>query len=230
MLADAHYNPLGRTEVLEFFRAVISGAFKTDQLFLMGDIADLLIGTFAYCRDQNRELITLIDQIAQMNIEIWYFEGNHDFALNGVFDPRVHIVPKRDQPAAFTVNGKRAFLLHGDFRVELRYAIYAEIIRNKFGLMITHILSFNFINYWLFRAMQKRLMGKKLSYMIADFAKKRALKIADLCENADLVIEGHFHQNCGFAVANSSYYNLPSFACGKSFIQLESAQIKEAFI
>jgi UDP-2,3-diacylglucosamine hydrolase len=228
-IADSHYNPLGRTEVAPLLEAIASGEIQTTQLFLMGDISDLLIGKFAYSRERNRALIDAINKIAQSKIDVWYFEGNHDFALKGVFDEKVKIVSKACQPKAFRFEDKRVWLLHGDYRVELRYAIYAAFMRTRIGLWLTHILSLNFVDNRLLKWIEKRQFNKRLKYDIPDFKTRRVKKISDLLSAANLTIEGHFHQNCRFMVEESSfaarasmYCNLASFACEKSYLRIQS--------
>lgn len=223
-IADAHYNPLGRTELIGFLEAIASGRVSPPQLFLMGDIADVLIGPFAYCRERNGPLIDAVNRIAGRGVEVWFFEGNHDFMLEGVFDPKVNIVPKTRQPALFDLGGKRALLLHGDFRVELRYALYAAIIRNPVGLWLIHLLTLNFWNNRMLKRMERGLQGKRLCYEIARFQAKRGGKLQDLARRADIVIEGHFHQNCSFKVGEMTYRNLPAFACAQRFVGIESVK------
>jgi UDP-2,3-diacylglucosamine hydrolase len=230
-LADSHYNPLGREEVLPFLEAIGRGEVKTPQLFLMGDICDALIGKFRYCRARNKPIIDAIDAIAKSGAEVWYFEGNHDFALEGVFSEAVKIVKKSDQPKRFLFENERVWLLHGDYRVELRYAIYAAFIRTRIGLALTHLFSLNFWDDRLLKSMEKRLLKKRLQYDIADFQNKRIKKIADLIASSNMVIEGHFHQNCRYNVEESFfggrrslYCNLASFACEKSYLRIQSEE------
>jgi UDP-2,3-diacylglucosamine hydrolase len=235
-LADSHYNPLGRIEVLPFLEAIGRGEVKTPQLFLMGDICDALIGRFRYCRERNKPIIDAIDLIAKSGIEVWYFEGNHDFFLEGVFDKAVKIVKKSDQPKRFTFENKRVWLLHGDYRVELRYAIYAAFIRTRLGLVLSHIFSLNFWDNRLLKSMENRLLKKRLRYNIVDFQNARIKKIGDLIASSNVVMEGHFHQNCRYKVEESFfegrrslYCNLASFACEKSYLRIQSEE-KGAFL
>jgi UDP-2,3-diacylglucosamine hydrolase len=230
-IADSHYNPLGRTEVLGLLNAIGRKEIETPQLFLMGDISDLLIGAFAYSLERNRALIESIDAVAASGIETWYFEGNHDFALKGVFDERVKIVAKSNQPKHFKFNAERVWLLHGDYRVELRYEIYAAFMRTKIGLCLTNILSLNFCNNGLLKLIERRQFNKRLRYDIPDFKTRRVKKIGYLIDAANLTIEGHFHQNCRFTAKESGseareslYCNLASFACEKSYLRIQSGE------
>lgn len=218
-VADAHYNPLGRLDLIEFLEAVLHS--KPPQLFLLGDISDLLIGVFKYCVDQNKTLIDLINRIAKSGVEVWYFEGNHDFMLEGVFCDKVNIVSS--QPKIFDLEGKKVALLHGDYGVDLSYTIYAKVIRSRAVVAIANIVSFNFLNSWVLKKIQKDQMKKRQDYKIENFFDKRKGVVETIAKSADVVVEGHFHQDIS-ETANGIYYrNLPAFACGKSFARVQSS-------
>ncbi|GHV06217.1 UDP-2,3-diacylglucosamine hydrolase [Campylobacterota bacterium] len=223
LIADSHYNPLGRTDIVGLLNAIADRKIETKQLFLLGDISELLVSGFPMLIGQNRDLIDAIDRIANAQIEVYYFEGNHDFFLEGIFDDRVKIIRRSDQPLYGLLNDKKIALLHGDIRVRLRYIIYTHIVRHRFVIFLVHILSFNFINGWLFHAIFKRAHKKTFSYEIKDFAQKRAAQLSQLCKKADILVEGHFHQGCDFEMGGAHYYNVGAFACGQSFVQIKSS-------
>ncbi|GHS89655.1 UDP-2,3-diacylglucosamine hydrolase [Campylobacterota bacterium] len=228
-LADAHFNPLIRKEVLAFFDAVAQGKIAVKQMFLLGDIADCLFGFFKFSRERNREIIDAIDRAAKSGVEIWYFEGNHDFTLKNVFCKEVKIVKKGDQPAPFNFCGLRTLLLHGDYNVGFGYALYTAIVRNRAVLFAANIALFNFCGNWVLKYVEKMLSKKRLDYKIDDYAKKRSQRIAKLLSNADIVIEGHFHQNCRFYSHGAEYQNVGAFACKASFIRLEWSEKRAVF-
>ena len=155
---------------------------------------------------------------------MWYFEGNHDFMLDDVFVKEVNVVTKLSQPKLFDLNGKKAALLHGDYSVELRYEIYAKVIRSKAGLALVNLLTLNFLNNWLLKKLELDLMDKKLDYKIENFLDKRKSKLEKIFINADIVIEGHFHQDISTNFGSVYYRNLPAFACVKSFAKVQSTQ------
>ena len=221
-VADAHYNPLGRTELIGFLEAIASGRINPPQLFLMGDIADILMGPLKFTQVRNRLLIERVNRIADRGVEVWFFEGNHDFLLKGVFSDRVNRVAFCDQPAEFEMGSKRAILMHGDFRVARRYQIYSAIIRHPVGLMLIHLLSFNFLNNHLVKRMERHLQAKNICHPIAGFEQKRSNALQDRAKRTDIVIEGHFHQSCQFKIGAATYYNLPAFACGQRYSEVES--------
>ena len=84
-MADAHEN-INRDGFLKFLRAVDSGEIKEPpQIFLLGDIFDFLTGEGEYTREFYAEHLRFINKISQ-KVEIFYFEGNHDFRLSNLFN------------------------------------------------------------------------------------------------------------------------------------------------
>ena len=84
-MADAHEN-VNRDGFLKFLRAVDSGEIKeSPQIFLLGDIFDFLTGEGEYTQKFYAEHLRLINKISQ-KVEIFYFEGNHDFRLSNLFN------------------------------------------------------------------------------------------------------------------------------------------------
>jgi len=128
VVADAHYSHK-RPELLTFLREIYAQNIPATQLFLMGDIFDALFGEVPYTHIQNQEAIRLINEIAQ-RIEVFYFEGNHDFNLASIF-PNVKIFPIEQQPVACSYESKKILLAHGDIEGDLGYKIYAKTIRNS---------------------------------------------------------------------------------------------------
>ena len=82
-IADSHY-PHHGDAFLDLLKKLEHGVLKTTQLFLMGDNFDLLFGHNDYIQTFSKEAIDHLQTLSQ-KIEIYYFEGNHDFCLKEVF-------------------------------------------------------------------------------------------------------------------------------------------------
>jgi len=68
---------------LGILQEIDSGELSTPQLFLMGDNFDILFGGNEYVKrisDKTQETIDILNTISH-KIDIYYFEGNHDFLL-----------------------------------------------------------------------------------------------------------------------------------------------------
>jgi UDP-2,3-diacylglucosamine hydrolase len=222
LIGDAHYSPL-RPELLKLIQAIEKQDIKTPQLILMGDIFDNLFGSITYTYIENQTMIDLINKISQ-RIEVIYFEGNHDFNLQVVFQ-NVKVVPIQQQPLACRYKDKKVFLAHGDFNGALGYRIYTALIRNAFVLKILRFIDNN-TNHSILNYVQSHLEKKddcKEFIGLREFMEKR---IANKFE-CDYFIEGHFHQNKSLEFENINYINLAAFACNQRYFIVKSLKDKE---
>ncbi len=202
-VADAHY-PHHGYDLLRLMHKINNGEIETKQLFLMGDIFDLLIGNVKRTYVPNSELIKLIVAISK-KIDLFYFEGNHDFCLRDMFvDANIYNIGV--QPVYMQLGNLRVGLSHGDrFETTKSYDIMTRVVRNP----KTHKILSIFENL-IIDKINSRLKIKEICNKVDEFEQK----VANIYKNytlADMVIEGHFHQN----EVIGSYVSLPSLACDK---------------
>lgn len=218
-LADSHVNEQRYQEFLNLIETIAKDKIKVSQLFLMGDIFDLLIGDISYTKQKNAELIKLINSISE-KMDVFYFEGNHDFNLQKVF-PKCKVFPISAQPVGFDLGEKSVLLSHGDIYSPFLYKIYTKFIRSKFTLYILNFFDKilkNKISSNIMSKISKKNICKKLE-SFENIANERVAKYS--CR-ADFLIEGHFHQNMTIKSGGTKYVNLSSFACSKSFFVVQS--------
>ena len=202
-IADAHY-PHHGDELLHLLQHLESGKIVTPQLFLMGDIFDLLFGYNDYIRHFSSEATALLQRLSQ-KMEIYYFEGNHDFLLKSIFK-NINIYPRSMQPLFFDLNGQKIGLAHGDkFALGTLYDLYCFLLRNRWLIKVLKPLDRMIIDDRI-----ARLKRKNICHPMKDF-EKRAEEIVTLYPDVDLVIEGHYHQGKRIG----SYLSLPSLSCQK---------------
>lgn len=200
-IADSHY-PHHGDAFLVLLKKIESGEIQPPQLFLMGDNFDLLFGYNDYIQTFSEEAIALLYKISEI-IEVHYFEGNHDFCLKEIFT-NMNIYNRDEQPITFTLNDKKVAISHGDKYVTgFVYDWYCKLLRNKTTLTLLKPFEKSIISH----RMQK-LSQKKICHPFHGF-EKRVESILAHYENADLVIEGHFHQSRKLG----KYISLPSLAC-----------------
>ncbi len=216
--ADVHINDK-RDDFYEVLKKIEKEDLFVSQIFLMGDIFDLLIGGIDWTIKINKKYVDLLNKLSE-KIEIYYFEGNHDFNLSKIF-PKIKLFPLKNQPIIAIYKNKKILLSHGDILSSKSYEIYSKIIRNKFVLKILDFLDNNFNNF-ISKIIISKQKDKNICKKIKNFKEivKKRLKNIDL-KNIDYYIEGHFHQNKKFDFKQIIYINLPSFACNKSFIIVE---------
>ncbi len=174
-IADAHEN-VNRNGFLKFLRAIDSGEIKEPpQIFLLGDMFDFLTGEGEYTREFYAEHLSLINKISQ-KVEIFYFEGNHDFRLSNLFNKTREIWDERemlryksvrvydiyDQPANFkTINEERVQIAHGDIFLPFvdKYAL--RFLRFRWFLKFMNALD-KFLNFKISKAILAKLTKKNL--------------------------------------------------------------------
>lgn len=232
LVADAHYGPW-RPPFLDFLRALREGRIRTPQLILMGDVFDLLFGDIDATHPFNREAVDLLNLLSETT-QILYLEGNHDFRLQRLF-PRIRVVPRCYQPLVGTFNGVKVALLHGDTRMGFGYELYTALIRNGVILKIL-----NRIDQWgggfIVKRLTTMMMGKRHCHPIEGFERLiRNRYPQGESVSADVIIEGHYHQNTSFPLGEKRYYfNLGAFACNERYYAVQSSQnrmvLKEVFL
>ena len=200
-IADAHY-PHHGDEFLKLLQDLESGKVKTPQLFLMGDIFDLLFGYNEYIKTFSQELITLLQKLSTF-IEIHYLEGNHDFSIKEIF-PNINVYSREEQPVEFQLKDKIFHLAHGDlYETGFGYNLYCKIIRNKTTLTLLRPFEKIIIDNRIGKLKQKDICGDFVKYI------ERFEKISRHYPSNSTVVEGHFHQG----VVHQNYISLPSLAC-----------------
>lgn len=190
------------------------------QLFLMGDMFDLLVGNIAHGVQQYQRYIDLIEAIGK-RCEVYYFEGNHDFNLSLLFN-NVKVIPIEEQPFTCKLpSGKSCLLLHGDKYGSFIHRCYTKMIRNQSVLGVLSLL-----DKLLFGAISKKIQKdqrkKMLCRQIENFATLMQRKL-HLYPKTEVVAEGHYHQNADFMVSGVHYINFSSFACNQSYFSVQSS-------
>jgi UDP-2,3-diacylglucosamine hydrolase len=200
-IADAHY-PHHEDELLNILKKIENQTIKTPQLFLMGDIFDLLFGYNTYIKTFSTKAIEQINRLSK-KIEIIYIEGNHDFCLKEIF-PNVKVYTRREQPLHFKLNQQDVYISHGDkHKTGFGYNFYSNILRRKTTLILLKVFDKKIINHRMNKLKRKKICGEFKGY------KERFEAILKKYPKNGLIIEGHFHQ----AKRYKNYISLPSLAC-----------------
>lgn len=212
-IADAHY-PHHGDAFLDLLQKLQNKTIQTPQLFLMGDNFDLLFGYNQYIQSFSQEAITLLQALSQ-EIEIIYFEGNHDFCLQNIF-PHITVYRRQEQPQVYKLGDKRVGLSHGDKYVTgLGYTLYSILLRHPLTLTLLRPFGKMMIDYRM-----KKLSKKNICHSFEGF-EKRVEAILSYYKEVDIVIEGHFHQSKMYG----KYLSLPSLACQNMLARVEDGRV-----
>ncbi|EAK9944322.1 UDP-2,3-diacylglucosamine diphosphatase [Campylobacter lari] len=230
-IADAHENE-NRRGFWEFLQALKDKKIQTPQLFLMGDIFDLLIYEVKATHGFAKAYIDLLEELAD-EIEIIYLEGNHDFNLAKFFK-KVKVFSIKQQPLLCEFQDKTLVkLAHGDIFLKPFLQFCLKSLRNHYLLFFLNFL--NIINKEkITQKILKNQNKKQLIRKIPHFSTliKERLKHY----NIGFVIEGHYHQDVFLEYENIKYLNLATFAYKESFfvvkyepeIRFHKIELKEA--
>jgi len=202
-VADAHY-PHHGDAFLDLLKSLDRQEITTTQLFLMGDIFDLLFDFGgSYIRSFSREAISLLQRLST-RMEIHYFEGNHDFLLKNIF-PNINVYSRQMQPLLMHWGERKVALSHGDrYETGIGYEIFTFFLRSPITLRLLSLREKEIIDRQM-----ARLSRKNICRNYPDFDEKVERILSHYPESVDLVIEGHFHQ--GRQIGR--YLSLPSLAC-----------------
>ena len=212
-IADAHY-PHHGDEFLQILKRLDSKELQTTQIFLMGDIFDLLFGHNNYIQKFSQEAIELLTKLSK-TIEIIYLEGNHDFCLQEIF-PDINVYSRQEQPLHFKLNNNDVYLSHGDkYETKFGYNLYSTLLRHKISLTLLRPFQKLIIDHRMKKLKTKHICQKFYAHQ------KRFNAILNHYPKEALVIEGHFHQ----ALQYKNYISLPSLAC-----QGEVAVVKDGHL
>lgn len=212
-IADSHY-PHHGDAFLTLLQKIAAKEIQTPQIFLMGDNFDLLFGYNDYIQIFSTEAIELLQRLSK-ELEMIYLEGNHDFCLAELF-PDMQVYSREEQPIYYALNGKRVALSHGDRYVTgFGYDLYCKMLRNRVTLTLLKPFQKLIINHRM-----GKLSGKEICFHFIGF-EQRVEQILEYYRDADLVIEGHFHQ----AKTIGQYISLPSLACQGEVAVIEEGKI-----
>lgn len=240
-LADAHENAT-RRGFWKLLQSLEEKVFKPPQLFLLGDVFDLAVYEISATRSFVRPYAQKLEALCE-HMEVFYLEGNHDFSMKGFFS-KVRVFDIFSQPVLcvyekdphlqeilennnnlrvkdiYKSKVQKIALLHGDKNLACMGSALMWL-RKRWIL-----LSLNIINIFCKKLISNKILSKQLEknlfIKIKDFdkiAKNRLL----LYPGADILIEGHFHQNKIYFNKNQiSYFNLASFAHKCTYFVVQS--------
>jgi UDP-2,3-diacylglucosamine hydrolase len=213
-VADAHYPHHGNA-LLTLLELIEKQTISPPQLFLVGDIFDLLFGYNEYIQTFSKKVILLLQKLST-TLEIYYFEGNHDFCLKEIF-PHIKLYPRVKQPVLFHLGHKEIYLAHGDlYDTGFGYNLYSRILRNPITLTLLRPLEKPIINHRRRKLQKKKICGKFQNF------RTKVNKIKTYYPQNRLIIEGHFHQ--GQIMDN--YISLPSLVCQKKIAIIKDQKIE----
>lgn len=128
-VSDCHLSP-ERPKVIEYFGNFLDTVGnEADQLFILGDLFDLWLGSDA-CSDSTCEVIDALKTLSE-KMPVFFMRGNRDFLIDESFIARsgCRLLP---DICLHRFDGEPILLMHGDLLCtdDRAYQIYRRIIRH----------------------------------------------------------------------------------------------------
>jgi UDP-2,3-diacylglucosamine hydrolase len=194
-IADAHLQ--NETDenyrlLLEFL-AGLSG--NTDTLFILGDLFEFWIGYPENPFSHYAPVLEQLRRLRERNVEIVYFEGNHDFHMGPFFEKTLR-ARVCCGPAEFDLDGKKVYLCHGDQinRADYSYLLLRALLHNRLTKALVPLVP-PAVASWIAERMgrgSKQYHGtRRNKWNYAAILRKFA--DARFQEGYDAVVSGHFH-------------------------------------
>lgn len=202
-VSDAHFTGRESEEMEAFVRFLNAEKERIDHLVILGDLFEFFFGfkefslkkqPFAF--DDYLPILEELQRLYRQGVQIKYFEGNHDFFLNGLFleqlNMEVEVYPDGNEER---LGGKRTFIAHGDLSnpKQWRYRTFRRILKNR----------------WTYRAIQhvgpgiSRRIAQRLSDMsyqkyhmdvpVSPLSSFKVFAHRKFLEGFEIVILGHSH-------------------------------------
>lgn len=195
ILSDIHLGTYGchAEELLRYLKTI-----KPDKIILNGDIIDMWQFSKRYWPKSHMQVIKHITGLLAKGTKVIYLPGNHDemlrkfagFKLGGF---------RIDNKVVLRLNGKRAWVFHGDvFDVTMRYSKWLAKL-GAFGYDTLIVIN-TFVNWCLQKIGREKIsLSKRVKDSVKSAVKfinnfeKTAADIA-ISNAYDFVICGHIHQ------------------------------------
>lgn len=184
---------------------------KVQELYLMGDIFDLWLGSRNVFFKKHQKVIRKLEDLSQ-KIKIFYFEGNHDFLIPPDWLKSNFQVFADAQ--IFDFEGKKVLLCHGDLlnRKDYSYRALRWFFRSAFSRFLIAVLPEKLI-YKIGASlsttdMKASTSGERLESFLTKW--KGWIKDTDLT-GVDILIAGHFHVRLEEKVGSLQTFNLGSW-------------------
>lgn len=205
---------------MEFLDRCVSE--KANRVFLLGDIFDVLVGPYLEYEEKYRSIFKKLKLLLDDGLEIYYFEGNHDFHLGRFFENLKEEDPRRTairyvkgELHIKTAQGLDAHISHGDdMEIEnVSYKIYKKVVNNRFvELLLEQILSFKFMEKLGRKASadsrkrNQKLYSKNVQENTTRKKFRRSAEILSELINVDVIIAGHSHCKDDYQLSNGTRY------------------------
>ena len=199
---------------------------KADKLFILGDLFDYW---FEYKRVVQKgyfRTFTELQNLAENNVEVHYFIGNHDFMHRDFFEKEIGVI-LHEEAIDIKLNDKRFFIGHGDGLVknDLGYNILKKFLRNK-SIQKLYSLFHPDFGIWLASSSSKKsrdYTSEKTYGEVDGLFETAKIKIDS---GFDYVLFGHSHIRRNEFYNNGQYINLGTWLSKPCYAKYENDKLE----
>lgn len=194
-IADAHLRNPEDPNYRALIRFLDSLPDDTETLYLMGDLFEFWIGDPDPVYSHYRDIVDCLKKVRGRGVRIVYFEGNHDFHLDGFFGKQLQAEVYK-KGAVLEIGGQRVYLCHGDQinRADYRYRALRLVLHSPLTKALIPIFSRRLAAYaaeTLSRRSSKKRGARRARWdyrvILEAFCSER------FDEGCQTVITGHYH-------------------------------------
>lgn len=179
--------------------------------YILGDLFDYWFEYKSVIQKYSYRILTCLEKMSEVGINITYLIGNHDFAHRDLFEKELKI-RVFDKPITEIINDKKFLLAHGDGLIgnDTGYIILKSIVRNKRLQALYSKLHPNIgIGLAKYFSKKSRHYTSEKDYGENDYLYKYSKKKIE--EGYDYVVMGHSHKFSFEKINNGFYVNLGSW-------------------
>ncbi len=133
----------------------------------------------------------------------------------------MEVIKRENQPLLAKLNDKTIALSHGDNFINWKYDLYCKFIRNTIFLRFMNFID---INFFISKKIEEALVKKSICHTIKNFEHIVSKRVKNY--DADIIIEGHYHQGNSYFLDEKMYINVPSLCCQKEYIKIIDFKFK----
>ena len=235
-ISDLHIIDYG-DEAHKFYNRFISFALseKPDCVMLLGDVFDFMVGSKAGFLKDRHWFFDSINKLLNSGIEVYFFEGNHDFHLEKIFNKAVNNNPQfhylRDS-LKLSISNKEFVFMHGDDLDldKVAYKRWKTVYSSKtFKFIVNNIFPYRFIKWlghWASENSRHR-SGSKFDYeKFKDLYRSKVNNYFIANPKADILIAGHTHIKDKYEFDQKLYVNSGFPKVNSSAIQIKDTSIE----
>lgn len=241
-LSDIHLRAYKdpRSKILCNYLDAISS--KAEKVFFLGDIFDFWMGGHDIWLKRYPEFVSAVKRLANKNIEIYFFEGNHDIHIDPYFAKiGVKIFT---EPQVFELYGKKIRIEHGDlFNPDDKPYFFLRSFLRSWPLRAAALLAPGAVTAWVAdkgtQASHKRTSVSGRKPEVIEDIKRRTKIYAQKCaaeSDFDMLIMGHTHvrEDYSFQLHKKTirFVNLGSWfeSVPQAFVMSENSQQFEKIV